>query len=90
MDVLVHERIFERHPGCFTQQEIASAWTNYDFAAVRVPGEREMRIATLSDGRQIEMVGVLLADGNWLVYHAMTPPSKKTWLEIDRARRRLI
>ena len=33
------------------------------------------------------MVGVLLADGTWLVYHAMTPPSKKTLREIENARR---
>jgi len=39
-------------------------------------------------GRYIEMVGVLLADGAWLVYHAMTPPSKKTLREIENARRR--
>ena len=39
-------------------------------------------------GRYIEMVGVLLADGAWLVYHAMTPPSKKTLMEIEDARRR--
>lgn len=39
-------------------------------------------------GRYIEMVGVLLSDGVWLVYHAMTPPSKKTLKEIEAARRR--
>lgn len=39
-------------------------------------------------GRYIEMVGVPLADGVWLIYHAMTPPSKKTLKEIESARRR--
>ena len=62
-------------------------WT-FQIAAVRIPGEREMRTGYDPQGQYIEMVGVLLADGAWLVYHAMTPPSKKTLREIENARRR--
>lgn len=65
-----------------------AAWENYRFAAVRIPGEQEMRTGYDLHGRYIEMVGVLLTDGVWLVYHAMTPPSKKTLKEIEAARRR--
>ena len=54
----------------------------------RIPGECEMRTGYDPQGRYIEMVGVLLADGAWLIYHAMTPPSKKTLREIENARRR--
>lgn len=61
---------------------------NPSCAAVRMPGEREMRTGYDLHGRYIEMVGVLLPDGTWLVYHAMTPPSKKTLREIENARRR--
>ena len=49
---------------------------------------QEMRTGYDPRGRYIEMVGVLLADGVWLIYHAMTPPSKKTLKEIESARRR--
>ena len=54
---------------------------------MRVPGEVEMRIGYDLRGRRIEMAGRLLEDG-WLVYHAMTPPSKKTEREIAEAMRR--
>ena len=67
---------------------LIEAWENYFFAADRVPGEREMRTGYDLRGRYIEIVGVLLADGTWLVYHAMTPPSKKTQREIEEARKR--
>lgn len=40
-----------------------------------------------SKGRRLEMVGAMTRDG-WLIYHAMTPPSKKTIREIEQARRR--
>jgi hypothetical protein len=33
-------------------------------------------------GRLLEMVAVLGPDGIWLVYHAMTSPSKKTLKEL--------
>ena len=44
-----------------------------------------MRVGFDLKAREIEMVGVLTADG-WLVYHAMTPPSKKTMDEMAKAK----
>lgn len=80
-------RVHGRHPE-LDVGDVEAAWENYRFAAVRVPGEQEMRTGYDPRGRYIEMVGVLLADGVWLIYHAMTPASKKTLKEIESARRR--
>lgn len=85
--VRIHQRVHERHPE-LDDGDVEAAWESYCFAAVRIPGECEMRTGYDLQGRYIEMVGVLLADGAWLVYHAMTPPSKKTLREIENARRR--
>ena len=68
--------------------DVAYAWDNYAVGAVRVPGELEVRIGFDPLGREIEMVGSLLAGGDWLVYHAMTPPTKKVRGEIEKAMRR--
>lgn len=71
-----------------TTEQVQSAWENYLVGAVRVPGELEVRIGLTSEGREVELVGSLLADGNWLIFHAMTPPTKKVRTEIDKALRR--
>lgn len=80
--VRIHQRVHERHPE-LDDSDVETAWENYRFAAVRIPGEQEMRTGYDPRGRYIEMVGVLLADGAWLVYHAMTPPSKKERLLME-------
>lgn len=71
-----------------SEDEVSYAWEHYRIGAVRVPGEREVRIGETLSGREVEMVGALLAGGEWLVYHANTPPTKKMRTEIERARRR--
>ena len=38
-------------------------------------------------GRLLEMVAIRLDCGDWLVYHAMTPPSRKTFAELGVERR---
>lgn len=82
----VHPRISLRHPE-LSDEDVMTAWNYFEFAAVRIPGEVEMRIGYDLKGRRIEMAGRLLEDG-WLIYHAMTPPSKKTEREIEKAMRR--
>ena len=84
----VDPRVHGRHPE-LSDGDVRYAWEHFDVAATRVPGEREMRVGYDRRGRRIEMVGVLTTDG-WLVYHAMTPPSKKTEREIERASRRMV
>ena len=47
-----------------------------------------MRIGFDRTDHEVEMVGSLLASGDWLVFHAMTPPTKKVRREIENAIRR--
>ena len=86
MRVKVHPRIASRHPE-ISAEDVKAAWTGYAAAATRIPGEREMRVGFDAHGRKIEMVGALMSDGTWLVYHAMTPPSEKTEKELRNAKR---
>lgn len=87
MLVTVHPRVHERHPD-IAEEDVRWAWVHFTDAAVRVPGEREIRIGLDLRGRELEMVGVLTCSG-WFVYHALIPPTKKTRDEIACARRRL-
>ena len=49
-----------------------------------------MRIGLGLDGSEIEIVGALLENGEWLAYRAMTPPLTKEMMhEIACAQRRL-
>lgn len=82
----VHPRIHGRHPE-ISDADIVTAWENFAVAATRDIAEREVRTGFDSRGREIEMVGVRVK-GEWLVFHGMTPPSKKTRREIERARRK--
>lgn len=84
MKIIVHKRVNERHPE-IQDNDVIYAWLNYRYAATRIPGEQEIRTGFDLKGRELEMVGVLTEEG-WLVYHAMTPPSKKTRKEIRQAK----
>lgn len=85
--VQVHERIHNRHPE-ISIADVVYAWENFSWAAIRSPGEEELRIGFDLRARELEMVGVALTDG-WLIFHAMTPPSKKTRNEVRNALRSL-
>ena len=84
---IIHSRVMKRHPN-LRECEVAFAWEGYLCSAIRIPGEREVRLGFDQQGRLIEMVDVHAIDG-WLVFHAMTPPSNKTIDEMRRAMRRL-
>lgn len=56
--VRIHRRVHERHPE-LDDGDVQTAWENYRFAAVRIPGEQEMRTGYDTHGRYIEMVGAL-------------------------------
>lgn len=82
----------EVHPNALkhglSEEEIVHAWENYIVGAVRVPGEVEVRIGIDLCGREVELIGAVLANGDWLVFHAIRPPTKKVCDEIEKARRR--
>jgi len=80
--VFVHLRVIERHPE-LSEKNVLDAWNNCIHARRREDKDSNEYIAIGSDqnGRLIEVVAKLDADA-WLIYHAMTPPSKKTLKEL--------
>jgi hypothetical protein len=82
-DVIVHPRVMERHPE-LCELDVLDAWRNCIRAIPRIDKSTNEYIAIGADsnGRLIEMVVVNPYRDCWLIYHAMTPPSKKTLAEI--------
>lgn len=89
MDILVHPRISERHPE-ISPEDVLAAWKSPLDMLLRVDSLNFPEYVCIGydpKGQLLEMVGTMTNDG-WLIYHAMTPPSKKTLKEIEEARRR--
>ena len=78
--VLVHSRVTRRHSDL-------AAWHHATDAAQRPGTDQWVAIGPAPDGRMVEMVAESLPQG-WLIYHAMTPPTRKTTTEIRAVRRR--
>lgn len=87
--LIVHQRVTKRHPN-LSDDDVRSAWTNQYRAIVRETesGPRYVAIGCDSRGREVEMVAIELESRAWLVYHAMTPPSARTYDELGMGRRR--
>ncbi|RRF89715.1 MAG: hypothetical protein DUD33_06290 [Coriobacteriaceae bacterium] len=81
--VKVHDRVTKRHPE-LSVAGIRRAWDNRVAMALRETSEQDFYIAIGFDdrGRELEMVSVVEDDGTILIFHAMTPPSKKTLFEL--------
>jgi len=84
--VIVHPRVTERHPE-LSEEDVKKAWRAY-IRMMRREGDDDYYIAVGFDeaGRTIEMVTVETIEGDWYIYHAMTPPSKKTLIELGLMR----
>lgn len=87
--VLIHPRVSQRHPE-LSDADVMSAWRSQYRCAVRETdaGLRHVAVGLDARGRELEMVAVELEGGDWLVYHAMTPPSAKTYAEVGIGGRR--
>ena len=87
--VIIHSRVSVRHPN-LTDGDVRCAWENQYRAVIRQTdsGLRHVAVGHDARGREIEMVAVELEDGDWLIFHAMTPPSAKTYAELGMVRRR--
>lgn len=85
--VLVHRRIKERHPQ-IEEEDVLVAWDAAIMSMPRLPDRPDEHVVLGFDGRGrlLEMVGVRGAAGEWLVYHAATPPSDKTFREFGIGR----
>ena len=83
MEIYVLPRVHERHPELSTEDVIAA------FRSVMVDARRDngtwVCIGLDGRGRDVEMVYKQLGD-SVLIYHAMTPPTKKTQNDISRLR----
>lgn len=84
--VEVHPRIKKRHPD-LAEQDVLDAWESCFRSVPRLDRVPHEYIAVGADrkGRLIEMVVLRSSSKSWLVYHAMTPPSKKTLTELGFA-----
>ncbi|MDO4290068.1 MAG: hypothetical protein Q4C41_02405 [Eggerthellaceae bacterium] len=80
---IVHPRVHDRHPEIEDADALA-AWEGAITSAPRLPNKPDEYVALGFDGhgRLLEVVAVRGADGSWLIYHATTPPSDKTYKEL--------
>ncbi|PST48050.1 hypothetical protein COO72_09785 [Bifidobacterium callitrichos] len=87
-NVIVHPRVHERHPD-ITDEDALAAWRNILLSAPRDDGSGAwVSIGMDGNGRLLELVSIHNSAGQWLIYHAMTPPTKKTMKELGATRRK--
>jgi hypothetical protein len=84
--LIVHPRIHERHPE-LEESDVAAAWNNALASMPRLDKDPNEYVAIGIDlrGRYVEMVAKRNAAGDWLIYHAKTPPTKKMKAELAAA-----
>lgn len=83
--VVVHPRVIERHPE-LAEADVLHAW-KYAVQIVRrneagSEGDVFAGLGFDAKGRMLELCARRQMDGSMLIYHAMTPPSKKTLNEL--------
>ena len=81
--IIVHERVTRLHPK-ISEGDVVNAWENTIRYVQRRKQSTDAFVAVGPDiqGRIIEMVGSYLSNGDWLIYHAMRPPSRNTLKEL--------
>ena len=82
--VRVHPRVHERHPE-ISDDDVRTAWYGAVVSIARVQKYPVQYVAIGFDGkgRAIEMVAIRDAPLLWTIFHAMTPPSQKTYRELQ-------
>lgn len=77
------DRIGEEHPD-ISLDDVRTAWGSAFACLPRRNGRPFEYVAVGMDGkgRLLEMVGRLNKSGDWVVWHALTPPTKKTLKEL--------
>ena len=85
--VSVHPRVMLRHPE-LNEDDVLCAWENAFASLSRISKNPDEYVSLGFDGRGrlLEIVGVRGGEGDWLLYHAMTPPSDKTFREFGLGR----
>lgn len=83
----VHPRITERHPE-LSEADVVHAWDNRYVEMMRPDAPNYpclLAIGVDLSGRDVEMIATIYR-GDWLVYHAFTPPTKRFVNEIGGLR----
>lgn len=77
----------QRHPD-LTEDDVRTAWEEAVVSAPRVEKDPDEYVSTGFDGkgRAIEMVAVRKG-ARWLIYHAMTPPTRRVLRELGQLER---
>lgn len=85
--VFVANRVPRHHPE-ISKEDAETAWENAAACIPRSGGRPFEYVAVGFDGkgRAIEIVGRMTGEGDWIVWHAMTPPTKKTLRELGLRR----
>lgn len=86
--IIVHPRVGKRHPE-IAEQDVREAWEACIRSAPRLDRSpiEYIAIGCDSKGRLLEMVALRTPDGDLVVYHAMTPPTRKALMELGMVRR---
>ena len=70
--VVVHPRVMDRHPE-LSEDDVIAAWNGY-VRMMRREADQVIAIGFDGNGRAVEMV-TKESDGDFLIYHAITPPT---------------
>ena len=88
-NIEIHDRVQQRHPE-LDPGDVESAWRNawvmVERATCAFPDVLLVAVGCDARGRLIEMVGVVQESGSVCIFHAMTPPSRKTLRETGLGR----
>ena len=81
--ITVHERVCRLHTD-LSEDDVITAWSHIVRSFTRTWSDLRECVAVGVDarGRLVEMISLRLADGSQLIYHAMTPPTKKVLKEL--------
>lgn len=83
-DVVIHPRVMEHHPE-LSEDDVREARNGYVRMARR-GSDQVLALGFDGKGRAVEMVAKESC-GDYLVYHAMTPPTQGALLELCLVRR---
>ncbi|MBB5845931.1 hypothetical protein F4555_000727 [Mobiluncus mulieris] len=85
-EIAVHPRILRRHPELSSSDVVAAMRSAFRYK--QRPSGEWVAVGLDGNSRLVEMVYLYNAERDlFFVYHAMTPPSRKTLLELDLERR---
>ena len=86
--VFVDDRIPLRHPE-IEKQDAIDAWGNCVRSCPRLEKNPDEYLAIGVDkkGRFLEMVVIRNSSGDWLIYHAVTPPTENALRELGMGRK---